>query len=176
MRKEAFEITQVHHMGLTVSSLSEALHFWVEVLGFELLLRDSLGKGEFLTQVTGVENSEISLAMVSGHGHVIELLQYTGPPDRRKVEARPCDVGAAHLAFFVDDLQAALRRMGECGWNALGIPQVVPEGPWIGTRVMYVRGPDGITIELMQSARENPRGRGKHRPGRETATPAPRCA
>jgi catechol 2,3-dioxygenase-like lactoylglutathione lyase family enzyme len=158
MSNEAFEITWVHHTGLTVSSLSEALHFWVEVLGFELLLRDSLAKGAFLTQVTGVENSEVSLAMVRGHGHVIELLQYTGPPDRTKVEARPCDVGATHVAFFVDDLEAVLHRMSECGWNALGIPQVVPEGPWTGTRVMYVRGPDGITIELMQPVQEMPGG------------------
>jgi len=38
------------------------------------------------------------------------------------------------------------------GWRAAGKPQTLKTGPNAGRRVVYVRDPDGITIEFMQPA------------------------
>ena len=60
------------------------------------------------SEITGVPGAEISIAVLKGYGHKIELLEYLAPSDRKQVALRPCDVGSVHVAFTVDDLDAVL--------------------------------------------------------------------
>jgi len=50
----------------------------------------------------------------------------------------------------VDDLDAILNTIAASGWKAAGEPQTLTVGPNAGKRVVYVRDPDGTTIEFMQ--------------------------
>jgi len=108
-------------------------------------------------EITGVTGAEINLAVLkSPGGHKIELLEYLAPPGRKQdVHLRPCDVGHVHVALIVDDLDAVLQKIAESGWKAAGIPQTLTAGPNAGKRVVYVRDPDGTTIELMQQPRQS---------------------
>jgi catechol 2,3-dioxygenase-like lactoylglutathione lyase family enzyme len=60
-----------------------------------------------------------------------------------------------HVALLVHDLDAVLERIAASGWKAAGKPQRLQSGPNAGKRVVYVRDPDGTTIELMQIAKES---------------------
>ena len=103
------------------------------------------------SEITGVPSAEIKLAVVKAPGgHKIELLEYLAPADRKKVDVRPCDVGSVHIAFTVDNLDAVLQKIAASGWKAAGKPQTLKSGPNAGKRVIYVRDPDGTTIEFMQ--------------------------
>ncbi len=103
------------------------------------------------SEITGVPGAEIKLAVVKAPGgHKIELLEYLAPPDRKHVNFRPCDVGSVHVAFTVDKLDAILEKIAASGWKAAGKPQTLKTGPNAGKRVVYVRDPDGTTIEFMQ--------------------------
>ncbi|PYJ82798.1 MAG: glyoxalase/bleomycin resistance/dioxygenase family protein [Verrucomicrobia bacterium] len=103
------------------------------------------------SEITGVAGAEIKLAVVKAPGgHKIELLEYLAPADRKKVDLRPCDVGSVHVAFTVDKLDAILEKIAASGWKAAGKPQTLKSGPNAGKRVIYVRDPDGTTIEFMQ--------------------------
>jgi glyoxylase I family protein len=149
----SFKITGADHTGITVSNLERSLAFWRDVLGFEFSHRTHQA-GELASQITGVPGAEISLAVVKAPGHKIELLQYHAPADRkRQNDLRPCDVGSVHVALTVDDLDAVLHRIAASGWAAAGTPQTLTSGPNAGKRVIYVRDPDGTTIELMQVPR-----------------------
>lgn len=147
-------IDRIHHTGFTVASLDRALRFWVGVLGFEVVVRDQLPRGDFVAQVTGVDGADLAIAMVAGPGHIIELIEYRGI-EQRRLDPRLSDIGAAHLALFVEDLALVIARADQQGWTAMGSPQTVPDGPWAGTRVMYLKDPDGIFIELMQPPTAN---------------------
>ncbi|HEX4641562.1 MAG TPA: VOC family protein, partial [Chthoniobacterales bacterium] len=59
------------------------------------------------------------------------------------------------VALIVDDLDAILERMSASGWKVAGKPQMLATGPNSGKRVVYVRDPDGTTIELMQMPSKN---------------------
>jgi len=144
-----FRILAADHTGLTVSDLERSLAFWRDVLGFELSHRTHQ-TGDLAAKITGIPGAEISLAVLKAPGHKIELLQYHAPEDRRRADLRPCDVGAAHVALAVDNLDAVLQRITACGWGAAGSPQTLATGPNAGKRVVYVRDPDGTTIEFMQ--------------------------
>lgn len=147
-----FRLLKVDHTGITVRDLEASLAFWCDVLGFERLHR-ARREGNFASGVTGVVGADILIAVVAGFGHKIELLQYVAPADRVAFAPRPCDVGSLHLAFDVDDLDAALETLEARGWLVDGAPQAIEGGSRDGTRLVYIRDPDGTTIELMQPPR-----------------------
>ena len=149
MSTAAFRIISADHTGITVTNLEQSLAFWRDVLGFELSHR-AHHTGDLASEVTGVPGAEISLAVLKGYGHKIELLEYYSPPDRKHVVPRPCDVGSVHVALIVDDLDVVLNAITTSGWRAAGKPQTLKNGPNAGKRVVYLRDPDGITIEFMQ--------------------------
>ena len=150
MSATRFRIIAADHTGITVSNLERSLAFWRDVLGFELS-HTAHQTGELAKEITGVERAELKLAVLkTPGGHKIELLEYLAPADRRRPNLRSCDVGSAHIALLVEDLDAVLERIAPSGWKAAGKPQTLNTGPNAGKRVVYVRDPDGTTIEFMQ--------------------------
>jgi len=158
MSKTLFRIIAADHTGITVTNLERSLAFWQRTLGFELSHR-AHHKGALASEVTGVPGAEISLAVLKGYGHKIELLEYLAPANRKRIALRPCDVGSVHVALLVDSLDAVLERIAASGWQAAGKPQTLKTGPNAGKRVVYVRDPHGKTIELMQPAVAKAEGR-----------------
>lgn len=144
-------ILAADHTGITVSNLERSLTFWRDVLGFELS-HTAHQTGEMASEITGVQCAEIKLAVVkTPGGHKIELLEYLAPRQRKaNVDLRPCDVGFVHVALIVNDLDGILSTINAAGWEAAGKPQTLQSGPNAGKRVVYVRDPDGTTIEFMQ--------------------------
>jgi catechol 2,3-dioxygenase-like lactoylglutathione lyase family enzyme len=147
---KSFSIIGADHTGITVSNLERSLAFWRDVLGFQLS-HTAHQTGELAREITGVAGAEIKLAVLKAPGgHKIELLEYLAPADRRRASLRACDVGSVHVALLVENLGAVLTHIAASGWEAAGKPQTLETGPNAGKRVVYVRDPDGTTIELMQ--------------------------
>jgi len=150
--KKPVRIISADHTGITVSNLERSLVFWRDVLGFELS-HTAHQKGELAQEITGVKGAEIKLAVLKAlGGHKIELLEYLAPADRQRGDLRPCDIASVHVALLVEDLDAVLAQIAASGWKAAGKPQTLTAGPNAGKRVVYVRDPDGTTIEFMQQA------------------------
>ena len=143
-------VIAVDHTGFTVSSLDEAVRFWTGALGFTLERQSEMG-GDFLHQVTGVDDPSAKTAIVKApNGYVVELLQYSKGRQNGAVPNSAGSIGAAHLALTVKDIHSVIARVEAAGWKAKGSPLPIPGGPRKGTLVAYVSGPDHITIELMQ--------------------------
>lgn len=143
-------VTAVDHTGFAVSSLDEAVRFWTGALAFKLERQSEMG-GDFLHQVTGVDDPNVKTAIVRApDGYVVELLQYSNGRQNGAVPASAGSIGAAHLALTVKDIYAVIARVEAAGWKAKGSPLPIPGGSRKGTLVAYVSGPDHITIELMQ--------------------------
>ena len=144
-----FTVTATNHTSFTVSSLDRALRLFRDALGFTLLNRSPRDPA-FIEQVVGVAGADIEVAYLQAPGHRIELIEYRGPADRGAVESRPCDAGFAHIAFDVDDIDAAIAAVRDAGSEPLGAPVAVNAGPNKGGMVVYTRDPDGITVEFIQ--------------------------
>lgn len=147
---KSFRVISADHTGITVSNLDRSLAFWRDVLGFELS-HTAHQTGEMAEEITGVRGAELKLAVLkTPSGHKIELLEYLAPADRKCANLGPCDLGHVHVALLVNDLEAVLERIAAADWKAAGKPQTLQTGPNAGKRVVYVRDPEGTTIELME--------------------------
>jgi catechol 2,3-dioxygenase-like lactoylglutathione lyase family enzyme len=68
------------------------------------------------------------------------------------VECRPCDSGFAHVAYDVDDVDAAVAASAPHQVLPIGAVTVIDKGPNAGRKVVYLRDPDGVTIEYIEAS------------------------
>ncbi len=147
-----FKILGTNHTSFTVSDLDATLAYFRDVLGFAATPKLPRGPN-VVRDVTGIEGAEITVAFVDAPGHRIELIEYAAPADRSRIAARPCDTGATHIAFDVDDIDAAIAASANAGFAPLGTVAITDAGPNKGGRIVYLRNADGLAIELIQKPR-----------------------
>ncbi len=134
-------VVSVNHVGICVSDLDRARHFYEEVLGFvhwwDLDVPDE-ASGPLMQLPPPIGSRAVYL--VNGR-FVLELLHFadagTRPASRRVMN----DPGLTHLSVAVADLHDVLARVGPAGGEIL-------EDTDMGGRAVMVRDPDGQLIEL----------------------------
>lgn len=143
-------MTHVHHIGITVSDTAAATAFYQAVT--EGTVTGPLVKsGPAVEKVTGHPGVEIQLTFIqSPDGVFIELAEYRGAPPQR-INPDTGNVGAAHPAIVVDDIEATLARLAPLGHRPLSQPMTATSGPMEGLRYVYVLGPDDVRVELLQA-------------------------
>ena len=145
-----FRVLATNHTSFTVSDLDRSIAFFSEVLGFEMVNRAQRDP-KLISSITGVSGADIEVAYIQGPGHRLELIQYHGPSERSQVDSRPCDSGFAHVAYDVDDVDAAVAASAPYQVLPIGEVTVIDKGPNAGRKVVYLRDPDGVTIEYIEA-------------------------
>ena len=146
----------VYHMGVSVPDIDQAIAFFVDVIGCDLLWRDGPiqdDEGRFMVDRLAIgARTVVNLAMVRcGPDFNVELLQYSGDPDAVTAEPRNSDAGGRHLAFYVDDIDAAAEYLrAQAGVRVLAGPTLNKAGPTAGMRFLYFETPWGMFMELDQ--------------------------
>ena len=142
------------HVGLSVPNLKEAIRFFVDVLGAQEFFRHGPygPSGEQSTRQFDRHPDSIvtGIAMVRLGDMNIELLEYSSP-DQVTRWPGTSDYGGHHLAFYVDDMDAAVDRLQRApGVTVLGDPMPLP-GPESGpaARFIFFRAPWGLFLELV---------------------------
>ena len=146
-----FQILSTNHTSFTVSNLDRTVAFFQQALGFEVTSKAPRSQSA-IESISGVAGADIVVAYVRGPGHSLELIEYVGPDDRGHTTPRPCDVGFAHVAYDVDNIDAAIAAAARHDVKPIGAITVIDQGPNRGGRVVYLQDPDGITIEFIQKA------------------------
>ena len=146
-----FTIHSAGHTSFTVASLSSALAFWHDLLGLPILYPRHIELGLEPNSI-GIHHAEADIALLSLPGdHQVELLEYTSPNDRAVMKPRPCDVGNVHLALDVTSSDVLIEEVTKLGWiPAVSEPVRMKRGDGSLWSICYIRGPDGMTVELME--------------------------
>ena len=138
----------MHHVGITVRDLEESLQ-WYERL-FDVK-REFIahGSGPDLSKAVGVPDADLRFAFLRFGSCVLELLCYDN--ERQDTFDRSnCDVGSTHVCIHVPDLQKAYEDLRSKGVEFLAPPLHIDSGPLAGGSFVYLKDPDGVTLELSQ--------------------------
>ncbi|ROS38471.1 VOC family protein [Amycolatopsis thermoflava] len=138
----------VNHVGLTVADLDRSTEFYT-ALGGEVVGGDRFD-GPHMDRGLGVEGVDLHVRMVRFGSVVLELLQYVAPPGQPWT-GRNNDVGASHLAFTVDDIQAVHATLVAEGVEFYSDPIEITTGAFAGGFFVYAKDPDGVTVEFLQA-------------------------
>ena len=143
-------ITGIQHFSFTVSNLEDTIHFFHDLLGLEATpIRQAKGwRIEKVLQMPGA-SLRISNVITPGNGN-IEFIEYVAPRGN-KIDLKTCNVGVAHLALEVDNIQKMYDDLTAKGVK-FNHPPLWPEaGALKGWGTCYLKGPDGIALELMEA-------------------------
>jgi glyoxylase I family protein len=141
------------HIGFTVPDLDEADAFFVGVIGCERVY--SLGpfvndESDWMLEHMGVHPRTVMRRLHfyrCGTGPNFEVFQFE-PADGQAPQPRNSDLGGHHLAFYVDDLDAAVEFLRSEGIRVLGEP-TASRNASEGQRWVYFLSPWGMQFELV---------------------------
>jgi len=140
-------IQRMEHVGIVVDDLAAATAFFV-ALGLKLQGEGPVEGGR-VERVVGLEGVRAEIAMVEtpdGHGR-LALTKFHAPPGQGGDRHTPANApGIRHVAFAVDDIDAVVARLRARGAELVGEVER-HEGSY---RLCYVRGPEGIMVELAE--------------------------
>lgn len=140
-------IERMEHVGIVVDDLAAATAFFVE-LGLKLQGEGPV-EGGWVDRIVGLKGVRADIAMMEtpdGHGR-LELTKYHAPKGGGGDRQAPANTpGIRHLAFAVDDIDAAVAGLRGRGAELVGEVERYEDS----YRLCYVRGPEGIIVELAQ--------------------------
>ena len=112
-----WQLGDIHHIGLTVSDLERSIQFYRDVLGMTLIRRRPGVREDYISQQTGYEGVELSVAsfkVSQASRQSLEIVQYithAGDPSEPATN-RP---GSSHLCLLVDDLRLCYEDLSNRG-------------------------------------------------------------
>jgi catechol 2,3-dioxygenase-like lactoylglutathione lyase family enzyme len=142
------------HTGVTVPNMEQAVDFFTNILGCKSAM--SFGpfaddKGTFMTDLVGVDARAVIhkiTMMRCGFGSNIELFEYEAK-DQRDLKQKNSDIGAFHIAFYVDDVAAAKAFLDKKGVATRMGPVPISDGPAAGQTILYFQAPWGLQFEAI---------------------------
>ncbi|WP_199185371.1 VOC family protein [Cryobacterium sp. Y50] len=150
-------IRGMEHIGFTVPDINEACDFFEKILGAQTLF---VAATDFRNDDTDwmAEHLRVNPRAVIkefrylrlGNGSNLEVFEYESP-DQNPIQPKNSDIGGHHLAFYVDDISAAINYLKENDVTVLGEPTVYDSGPNLGLTWCYFMAPWGMQLEIVSS-------------------------
>lgn len=122
----------IHHVAIICSSYEVSKKFYTELLGFKIL-----------KETYRPERKSYKLDLALPGGGELELFSFENPPNR---SSQPEACGLRHLAFCVDDFQAAVRYLLERGIRC----EPMRTDELTGKHFTFFKDPDGLPLELYE--------------------------
>jgi catechol 2,3-dioxygenase-like lactoylglutathione lyase family enzyme len=138
---------RMEHVGIVVDDLAAATAFFVE-LGLKPQGEMPV-EGDWVDRVVGLEGIRVDTAMMEAPGGRggLELVKFHSPSVRGGDPDVPANtLGLRHIAFAVDDIDAAVAKVRARGGELIGEVENYEDI----YRLCYVRGPEGIIVELAE--------------------------
>ena len=142
-------MTNIRHVGLTVSNLQESLGFYVDTLGFKVQ-KMANEFGECLDNFSALKDVRVvTVKMTDDNNNMLELLCYESHPEKpyNNMVRRITEIGCSHFALTVDDLDSLYDTLIDKGITFNYPVQVSPDGK---VKVAFCRDPDGTLIEMVE--------------------------
>lgn len=123
---------RVHHVAIICSDYARSKRFYVEILGFKIV-----------QEVYRQDRRSFKLDLWVGGQYQLELFSFPNPPARLSA---PEACGLRHIAFEVEDLRDAVRKLRDRGVEVE--PIRVDEST--NKSFTFFRDPDHLPIEIYE--------------------------
>ena len=143
------------HTNIVARDWRMLAEFYERIFGCEPVPPERVAVGAWVERCTGVSGAEVRgvhlrLPGYGDDGPTLEIFQYNKA--KKRLETAINRPGLAHLAFEVEDVEAAREQVLAAGGRCVG-DLVTADIPGAGTiTLIYVTDPEGNIIELQKWA------------------------
>ncbi len=131
------KILKIDHLGIAVNSIGDGKKFWTDILGLHFEGTETVAEQKVTTAFFPVGESEV------------ELLESTAPdgPIAKYLEKK--GEGIQHIAFRVDNIEAALAELKEKGIRLI---DETPRKGAGGAKIAFLhpKSTSGVLVELCE--------------------------
>lgn len=141
------------HFGFTVPNLKEAVKFFEDIIGAEVVyeIGPFASEDNWMKEYLDVDPRTVipKAAMVRcGNGSNFEIFEFKAS-DQEKKMPKNSDWGGRHIALYVENVNKAVKYLKSKGVKVLGEPTLMTEGPNAGMTWVYFASPWGMYFELV---------------------------
>ena len=129
---KVLKINKVHHIAIIASDYQKSKHFYTQVLDLQIV-----------REVYREARDSYKLDLAIGENYVIELFSFPNPPAR---PSRPESCGLRHLAFEVENVEAAKQNLEEKGIAV----EAIRIDEFTGKKFTFFADPDDLPIEFYE--------------------------
>lgn len=123
---------RLHHVAIICSDYARSRHFYVNVLGLQVV-----------REVYREERKSFKLDLQVGDSYQLELFSFPNPPARK---SHPEACGVRHLALEVDNLRDAAQMLAERGI----VLEEIRRDEHTNKQFTFFADPDGLPIEIYE--------------------------
>ena len=132
-RSEGMMLKRIHHVAIICSDYERSKHFYVDTLGLMVV-----------REIHRRERDSWKLDLMVGGEYQIELFSFPNPPKR---SSHPEACGLRHLAFEVENVEAAVENLRRRGVEV----EPIRLDEITGRKFTFFLDPDGLPIEIYEA-------------------------
>ena len=141
-------ITNLEHIGLSVSNLKRSCYFYCKHLNCEVIRIIEPNPESKLGKVVGLNGCSARIAHLKAGDNMLEIFEYLIPKGKKiPKNHKQADLGFIHLGFKSLNVREDYKKMKENGVRFISEPVEFRPNVWI----CYFYGPDGEVCEIRES-------------------------
>lgn len=126
------QLNKIHHIAIIVSDYEKSKHFYIEILGLNII-----------REIYREERESFKLDLSLNGSFIIELFSFPNPPKR---PSTPEACGLRHLAFEVNDIKLTHNTLISKGI----ICEAIRIDIHTDKRYFFIADPDGLPVEFYE--------------------------
>jgi catechol 2,3-dioxygenase-like lactoylglutathione lyase family enzyme len=134
-------------VGIVVNDLDKTRDFWVNTLGFKLHIEAKEGS-PYIDELLAIKDPGLTtVKLIDSKGFIIELLKFENYQVENTWSGDLKTTGLTHIALTVDKLDELVEILEKLDYQTISKIKTSPNKK---VKVVFVRGPEGIMLELVQ--------------------------
>jgi catechol 2,3-dioxygenase-like lactoylglutathione lyase family enzyme len=134
-------------VGIVVNDLDKTRDFWVNTLGFKLHI-EAKEESPYIDELLAIKDPGLTtVKLIDSKGFIIELLKFENYQVENTWSGDLKTTGLTHIALTVDKLDELVEILEKLDYQTISKIKTSPNKK---VKVVFVRGPEGIMLELVQ--------------------------
>jgi catechol 2,3-dioxygenase-like lactoylglutathione lyase family enzyme len=130
-----------------VNDLDKTRAFWINTLGFKLHI-ESKEESPYIDKLLAINDPSLTtVKLIDSKGFIIELLKFENYRVENFWSGDLKTTGLTHIALTVNNLDELVKVLESQNYQTLSQVKISPNNK---VKVVFVKGPEGIMLELVQ--------------------------
>jgi len=130
-----------------VNDLEKTKDFWINSLGFKLHI-EAKEESPYIDDLLAIKDPKLTtVKLIDSKGFIIELLKFESYQVNQSWSGDLKSTGLTHIALTVDNIDELVGNLKNQSYQTFSEIKTSPNKK---VKVVFVRGPEAIMIELVQ--------------------------